>query len=495
MKKEKTGGFLGWVERVGNKIPHPFILFLWLIGFVMVLSWILERMGVQAVNPVDGEAVAIQSVLSVEGLYFFLDTAVKNFIGFAPLGLVLTMTLGIGLAEQTGMMSAFMRKTILGAPEKLVVFIIMLIGICGNVASDAAIVIIPTLAAVIFKSMGRHPIAGIALGYAATTAGFSANLIIAGTDALLMGITNEAADIVQAPHIQVTANWYFMIASTLVISVVGAFINNRIVEPRLGTYQTNDAVVRESLSVEEKKGLRNAGIALLVFLAIILAMTIPANGPLRNPETGAIATGSYLLKGIIPILLLLFVATSVAYGKTVGVIKSSADIPKMMTTSMKTMASFIVLAFVIGQFIAFFNWSNLGLVLAIEGANLLNRSGFTGVPLYVTFILLSTFVNMFIGSGSAKWALLAPIFVPMFFLLGEDPAVTQVLYRIGDSSTNIITPLFPYFPIILILMQEYDENAGVGTLLSNMIPYSLIILGVWTAFIMIWLSLGIPLGI
>lgn len=494
---KRNKGFLAWVERVGNKIPHPFILFLWLIAFVAVISLIASYSGLKVINPTDGEEVIAKNILSGEGINFALTNAVKNFTGFAPLGLVLTMTLGIGLAEQVGLMSAFMRKTILGASPKIITVAIMLIGINGNIASDAAIVVIPALSAMIFHSLGRHPLAGLALGYAATTAGFSANFFIAGTDALLAGLTNEASKIVGAPEIPLTANWYFMIASTVVLAIVGALINDKIVEPRLGKYHGKKEVVREEITPAENKALRAALIGLVIFVAVIVIAAFPQTSFLRNPETGSLLNKSPLLSGIIPLLLLLFLSIAIPYGKSIGVIKNSGDIPKLMTIAIKDMAPFIVLAFIIGQFIAYFNWSNLGLILAVSGANLLKSTGFTGVPLFVSFILLCALVNLFIGSGSAKWALLAPIFVPMMSLLNYHPSFTQMLYRIGDSTTNVISPLFPYFPIILGMMYEYEseENTGVGTLLSLMIPYSMIMLAAWTVLALIWYFLGWPLGV
>ena len=494
MSNSENKGFLGWVERVGNKIPHPFILFTWLIVFILAISFAGGMAGISVINPTNQEEVFIRNMISGEGVNFALQNAVRNFTGFAPLGLVLTMTLGIGLAEKVGLMSTFMRKTILGASPKLITIMIMFIGINGNIASDAAIVIIPAISAIIFLSIGRNPLAGIALGFAATTAGFSANFFIAGTDALLSGITNEASAIVNAPEIPVTANWYFMIASTILLSIVGMLVNDRVVEPRLGVYQGSKEVVREEISKDENKALRAAGIGLLVFLVIMTILAFPQNSFLRNPDTGSLINRSPLLSGIIPILLIMFLSTSIPYGKSIGTIKNSGDVPKYMSEAIKDMSSFIVLAFIIGQFIAFFNWTNIGLVLAVSGANLLESTGFTGIPLFIGFILLCTFINLFIGSGSAKWALLAPIFVPMLALIGYHPAFTQILYRIGDSTTNIISPLFPYFPIVLAFMNDYDEEAGVGTLLSSMIPYSLFMLVAWGILCIIWFILGLPLG-
>lgn len=494
----KTGnqnkGFLAWVEKVGNKIPHSFILFTWLIAIIAVISFIANKTGLTVINPTDGSEVVAKNLLSGEGIVFALTTAVKNFTGFAPLGLVLTMTLGIGLAEKVGLMSSFMRKTILGSSPALITFMIALIGINGNIASDAAIVIIPAIAAMIFLSLGRNPLAGIALGYAATTAGFSANFFIAGTDGLLAGITNEASKIVGASEIPITANWYFMIASTIVLSIVCTFVSEKIIEPRLGEYKGRKEFVHEEVSTLENKGLKAAGIGLLIYIITIVALAFPKTSFLRNAETGSLIDKSPLLAGIIPLLLILFLVTSIPYGKVTGKIKSSADVPKFMTSAIMDMAPFIVLAFIIGQFIAYFNWTNLGLILAVSGANLLETTGFTGVPLFAGFILLCAFVNLFIGSGSAKWAILAPIFVPMLALLNYSPALTQMLYRIGDSTTNVISPLFPYFPIVLAMVVDYDEDAGVGTLLSLMIPYSMISLAVWMVLGIAWFLLGLPLG-
>lgn len=491
---KKNKGFLAWVERVGNKIPHPFILFLWLIVIIAVISFIANKTGLSVINPTDSKEVVANNLISGEGLNFILANAVKNFTGFAPLGLVLTMALGIGLAEQVGLMSSFMRKTILGASPKLITFTIALIGICGNIASDAAIVIIPSIAAIIFLSIDRNPLAGVALGYAATTAGFSANLIIAGTDGLLAGITNEASKIVGGAEIPVTANWYMMAFSTIILAIVCTVISEKIIEPRLGKYHGKKEVKNEEVSPQENKALRAAGIGLLIYLAVLVILAFPKTSFLRNAKTGSLIVSSPLMTGIIPLLLILFLVTAIPFGKVMGKIKTSGDVPKYMNLAIKDMAPFIVLAFIIGQFIAYFNWTNLGLILAISGANLLQSAGFTGIPLFISFILLTTFVNLFIGSGSAKWAILAPIFVPMFYLLNYNPALTQMLYRIGDSATNIISPLFPYFPIVLGIFNEYDEEAGVGTLLSLSIPYSMIILGVWMIIGLAWFLLGLPLG-
>lgn len=494
--KKVKNGILDWIEKIGNKIPHPFILFLILTIFIVLISAICAALGIEVVNPVTQKVVAAKSLLSAAGVNFMLQKMVTNFTGFSPLGLVLVMTLGIGLAEHVGLVSALMRNTILSikASPTVLTFIIFLIGICGNVASDAAIVVVPVISAFIFLSLGRHPLAGIAVGYASTTAGFSANLIVAGTDALLAGISTEAVRIVNpAYQVSIVSNWYFMAASTFMLAIIGTYVTVKIIEPRLGKYTGSKQISNEAVTDLERTALRKSGIYTALYLLLIVAATIPANSFLRNAKTGSLMN-SPLLAAIVPLLFLMFLIAGVTYGRHVGKIKAAGDVPRYMTIAMKDMASYIVLVFIIGQFIALFNWSNLGYILAVNGANTLKQMNLSGTPLFVMFILLSTFINIFIGSGSAKWALLAPIFVPMFYMMGYTPELTQVLYRIGDSTTNIITPLFPYMPIILGLAQEYDDKAGVGTIISTMMPYSIYMLIAWIIMIIGWVYMNIPLG-
>lgn len=492
--KEKKYGILDWIEKVGNKIPHPFMLFFFLSLFIIFLSSVLSILGVEVTDPVKNEVVKVKSLLSSEGINFMLQNTIKNFTGFSPLGLVLVMTLGIGLAEHVGLVSAFMRNTILNSSPKMITFMIMFIGICGNVASDAAIVVVPVISAFIFCSLGKHPLAGIAVGYAATTAGFSANLIVAGTDALLAGISTEAMKIVN-PNITVSVvdNWYFMAVSTFLLAFVGTAITEKIVEPRLGNYTGKKIIKREEVTFLEKNALKKAGINVGIYILVLIAVIYPKNSFLRNSATGSLLN-SPLLNSIIPLLLIMFLVGGITYGKVVGKIKNMSDIPKYMTMGMKDMSSYIVLVFMIGQFIAYFNWSKLGFVLAVEGAEFLKNLNLSGIPLFIMFILLSAFINLFIGSGSAKWALLAPIFIPMFYMLGYNPALTQMLYRIGDSTTNVISPLFPYMPIVLGLAQEYEENSGVGTVISLMLPYTIAMLVMWIILAIIWIYFKIPLG-
>lgn len=496
-KKDKNGldKFLNFIERAGNTLPHPFILFVYIIIALAIISAVVSLAGVEVVNPASKEVIKARNLLSAEGLRWFVQNAIKNFTGFAPLGLVLGMLLGIGLAEQTGFMSAFMRKTMSGAPAWAVSLTVMFIGINGNIASDASIIIIPAIAAAVYQSMGRNPLVGLMAGYAACNAGFSANVLLAGTDALLAGITQEAANIID-PSMEVNpaVNWYFMFVSTFIFTFVGAWITDKIMTPRFGDYKGSVKLEgNQELEPIENKGLRNAGIAALIYVIIICITVAPSGGILRDPQKGTIIPSPFL-SGIIPILLLLFITIGVVYGKTVGTIKNSGDIPKLMAESMKTMASYIVLVFVMGQFVAAFNWSNIGVILSVSGADLLQNIGFTGFPLIIGILILTCFIELFIGSGSAKWAIMAPIFVPMLMLMGYSPAFTQVIYRIGDSAMNPISPLYSYFPVILEYTRKYDENAGVGTVISSMIPYTAIFLLVWAIQLLIWMIFKLPLG-
>lgn len=494
-KKGKFESFLDWVEKVGNKIPHTFILFIYLTVFLMVISAVLSFTGVTVTNPATKEVIKVKNLLDAEGIRWILQNMIKNFTGFAPLGLVLAMTMGIGLSEEVGLLSAFMRKTMLGVPAWAISLAVMFIGINGNIASDASVIIIPALAASVYLSLGKNPLVGLVAGYAAACAGFSANLIIVGTDALLAGITQEAVKIID-PKMQInpSINWYFMMASTILFTFVGAWVTEKIIAPRLGEYKGNIKYLEnKELSPEENKALRSAGISAIIYLVILALLVVPKGAILRNPKTGGLIPSPFL-SGIIPIIMFFFITISVVYGKKIGSIKNSADVPKLMAEAVKKMSSYIVLVFIIGQFVAFFDWSNIGVVLAVKGAEFLKNIGFTGIPLALGLIILSTIINLFIGSGSAKWSILAPIFVPMMMLLGYSPAFTQVIYRIGDSSTNPITPLFPYFPILLGFAQQYDENIGVGTLISLMIPYSLIFMIVWILQLFVWMALKLPLG-
>ncbi len=497
-KRTALNRLLDFVERAGNKLPHPFTLFVILCAIMILISFVTASMEITVEHPLEEETIAAQSLLSVEGIQWMILNLIDNFTGFAPLGLVLTMVLGIGLCEKVGLMSGFMKRFMLGAPEKLLLVSVFFVGIIGNIASDAATVIIPPLAGVLFYGTGRNPLVGVAAGYAAATAGFTANVIIAGTDALLAGITEEAAQSME-PGISIspTVNYYYMFVSTLVLMVVGAWVTKKFVEPQAGEYVAKEgfSVDQDEFTVsdQEKKGLRNAGIATLIYWGIIVAILIPQNSPFRG-EDGDIIESPFM-DGIVPFLLFWFIIAGVSYGITVGAIKKESDVPKYMTEAMEGMAGYIVLVFVIAQFVEFFEWSNLGMILAVNLADILEYLQLTGFPMIVGVVVISTLVNIFIGSGSAKWALLAPVFVPMFMMLGYSPEFAQLAYRIGDSTTNAITPLFPYFPIVLGYFAKYDEDkAQIGTVISYILPYSIAFFIVWLILLAVWFFIGLPIG-
>ncbi|WP_257347195.1 AbgT family transporter [Pseudalkalibacillus decolorationis] len=485
--------FLNTVEQVGNRLPDPFMLFVLLAVFAILVSWLVSSFGVTVVHPGTGEKLAIKSLVSEEGLQYILTSMLTNFTEFKPLGVVLAMMLGIGLAEKVGLLETAIKKSILNAPKSLVTYAVIFIGILGNLASDAAFVIIPPLAAMIFATVGRHPLAGLAAGFSAVGAGFSANFIIAGTDALLSGISTEAAKSVDSSVI-VTAvdNWYFMSVSVIILSIAGALITEKIIEPRLGVYQGKIEKKLDEVSPLEGKALRNAGISALVFIAILVTVLFIPDSPLRNEDGGIIP--SPFLQGIVPIILFLFITVGVTYGITVKKITKSGDVAKFMGEAMKDMSGFIVLIFAAAQFIAYFNWSNMGTWIAVNGAELLTSINLTGIPVIIGFTLLTAGLALVIFSGSALWALEAPIFIPMFMILNYDPAFIQAAYRIADSSVNIITPLNPYIIIVLAFMKDYDKKAGLGSLISLMLPYSIIFLVVWTILLIVFALLGIPLG-
>ncbi|WP_373894294.1 AbgT family transporter [Virgibacillus natechei] len=492
-KNTKFTRFLNGIEKIGNKLPDPFMLFIVLAGIVILLSWIISSFGVSFIQPGGNEEVAIKSLVSAEGLEYMLTSMIDNFVGFAPLGIVLTMMLGIGLANKVGLLETFIKNTILQAPKQLVTYAVFFTGILGNLAADAAFIIVPPLAAMVFYNVGRHPLAGLAAGFAGVGSGFTANIIVSNTDAVLSGISAEVMETVNT-NVTVTPvdNWYFMIASTLLLTVTGALITEKVVEPRLGKYQGSVKKEFEPTKPIEKRALRNAAIAAIGYISLLLLVLFLPNSPLRSEDGGMIP--SPFLDGIVPIIMLFFITVAVAYGVTTKKIENSRSIAQLMGEAIKDMSGFIVLVFAAAQFIAFFEWSNIGSWLAVSGASFLESAGMTGIGIVIAFILLTTLLNLFIFSGSGLWALEAPVFLKMFYFLDYHPAFIQAAYRVADSSTNIITPMNPYFIIVLAFMKEYDPKAGLGTLMALMLPYSLVFLTVWILLLLLFVFLGIPFG-
>lgn len=496
----KSTGVLKWIEILGNKLPHPFWLFVWVIIFIIVLSAVTAFSGVSAVDPSTGELIVPRNLISGWGLRRFLEEMVTNFAHFAPFGLVLVMLMGVSVAERSGLLTIILRSLAFAVPRKIVLPVIFIIGACGNIGSDAGVVIVPPIAALIFSQMGLHPIAGLIAGYAGATAGFTANFFIAGTDVLLAGISTEVVQQIY-PDLEVsaTANWYFMIVSTFMLGIGGAFVASRFTIPKCRNFAIGDAQVQSyseapKLKPEEKKALKYAGLAALIYTLIIASLVIPPNGPLRNQETGGIVPSPFL-RGLVPVLFFLFAIPGYVYGKITGSIKKPDDMLRFMEEGMKDLSGYIVLMLVVAQFINLFNWSRLDAILAIEGAAFLRSSGLTGPLMFTLFMILVAFLNIFIGSGSAKWAIFAPVFIPMLTQLGYSAAFIQLMYRVGDSITNAVSPLYVYFPLLIGWVRKYDKSIGIGTILSLLVPYAIVLFIMWVILLFVWFWLNLPIGV
>ncbi|MET3683287.1 aminobenzoyl-glutamate transport protein [Alkalibacillus flavidus] len=487
--------FLDRIERVGNKLPHPITLFAILAVLVIVISAIVSSTGLSVEHPGDGSEVTVNNLLDKEGIRYLFGSMVDNFIGFAPLGVVLATMLGIGVAERSGLISAALRGFVMSVPNFLITGGLVFAGIMSSVASDAGYVVLPPLGALIFAALGRHPLAGLAAAFAGVSAGFSANLFLSGTDVMLAEITTDAASIISpeyAETMNVAMNYWFIIVSVFLLTFVGWFVTDKIVEPRLGEYKGEYREDVTGLEKIEVKGLIWAGISLLVSLIGFSLLVLLPDAPLRADDGDIIQ--SPFMSSLVPIIMILFFIPGLVYGIVTKEIKSDKDVANQLSDTMASMGMFIVLAFTAGQFVAYFKETELGLVLGVYGAEFLQEANFTGIPLIIGFILVVGFINLFIGSASAKWAMLAPVFVPILMELGYSPEMTQMAYRIADSSTNIITPLMTYFAIIIAFAQKYDKNMGIGTLISVMFPYSMAYLVIWTLMLIVWMLTGIELG-
>ncbi len=488
---------LDYVEIIGNKLPHPATLFALLALFVVVMSWIGHALGAQAEHPVDGTIIVAKNLLSGDGIRWMYTNLINNFLKFPPLGYVLVVMVGIGVAEGSGLFTTMIRSLVLSAPPRLVTGAIVMAGILSHLASEAGYVILIPLGAMIFHALGRHPMAGLAAAFCGVSGGFGANFFIGSIDPILAGISQSAAQMID-PEIVVNpaVNYYFMFVSGFVVVLAGTWVTERIVEPRLGKYGGSaERLPIVQLTAEEKKGLRWAGVALLVTVAALAFTVIPQNGIFRDPDTGSVLHSPFF-NGIIIGILLMFFIPGLVYGIIVGTIKNDKHVAKYIGQSMSGMGGYIVLVFFAAQFVYFFNYSNLGIIFAIKGAHGLQAIGLTGITLIVAFVLLSAFINMFMGSASAKWAIMAPVFIPMLMLIDPPyhPGLTQAAFRIGDSVTNLITPMMSYFALIVTFAQKYDEKYGIGTIISTMLPYTVVLTVGWILLLVIWMILGIPLG-
>ncbi|MDP2188750.1 MAG: AbgT family transporter [Sphingobacteriaceae bacterium] len=494
-KTSAVDRFLGIIEKVGNALPHPATLFAGFALLVVILSWVVAQFDISVIHPGTGEVVTPFNLLSAKGLHMILEKMVVNFTAFAPLGTVLVALLGIGIAEGSGLIGTVLRLVVLSSPKKLLTFVIVFAGVISNTASEVGYVLLVPLAAVIFLAAGRHPLAGLAAAFAGVSGGYSANLLLGTIDPLLAGLSEEAARIIDPSYtVNPACNYYFMFVSTFLIAGLGTWVTEKIVVPRLGEY-TGDEKAEEIrfLNKEEKRGLLYSGIALLLFMAFILGGLLPADGYLRNPVDGGILKSPFM-SGIVAFIFLAAAFCGIAYGVGAKTFKNDSDVMKGMAKSMETLGSYIVLVFFAAQFVAYFNWTNLGLIFAIQGAEVLKSSGLNDMALMTGFIFIAAIINLVMGSASAKWAIMAPVFIPMFMLLGYSPEFTQSAYRIGDSVTNIISPMMSYFALIVAFIQRYDKKAGIGTVISTMLPYSVVFLIGWLLLFAVWITFDLPIG-
>lgn len=553
---EKRSGLqrvLDAVERAGNKVPHPVIIFLVLIALVIVLSHVFylagssvtfeqaavseqvepsgeELVGDEAYQSADPEVeqvtVEAQSLLSADGIRFIFTSPVANFNGFGVVGVIMVAMLGVGLAEEAGLIGAFIKRLVKVTPARFVTFSIVLLGVLSSIATDAGYLVLIPLAAAVFHSLGRHPLAGLAAAFAGVGGGFGVNFLITPVDGMLVEITNESITD-PAQHVSITGNLFFGIVSTLLIAILATILTEKVVEPRLGRYdeaaELPDGVPAEAAGVPvgqgagvegeeatgagggdhassndltpaERRGLRFAFWGLLGVTALVLLLTLPSWGPLRNPETGSLVEDSPFMGSIIFLILLYFFVMGLCYGKGAGTIKGSMDVINPMTKTVAGLAGLFFLLLVISQFIAYFNYSQLGTIAAVNMADALENAGLPTVWLIVGLVLMTAVIDIFIGGVVPKWAIFAPIFVPLFVQLGISPDLAVAAYRVGDSPINVVTPLMPYFALIVIFAERYRKKVGVGSIISLMLPYTVVLLVAWTALLVVWYLLGIPLG-
>jgi len=493
--------FLGVIEVTGNKLPDPALLFVFALLIVWVLSALLANVSFAEIDPRNGKPIQIQNLLTGTALAAFLANMVTVFVNFPPLGVVLVALLGVGVAEHVGFLGAGLKAMLNITPTSLLTPMLILVACLSHTATDAGYVLVIPLGGVIFYTAGRHPLAGIAAAFAGVSGGFSANLIPSGIDPLLQGFTQSAAQIVDpARMVNPLSNWFFTAASTFLIVGLGWYLTDRVVEPRLAGSapidgDMSDMPKLEALTPNERRGLMAGGLTLVALAVLLFAVAAPGGSPLRSPEGELTAFTAPLMRSIVPLIFLLFLFPSIGYGYAAGTVKTSKDIIVGMSKSMSTMGYYIVMAFFAALFTDAFGRSNIGALVALKGATILQALALPGQITIVGIILVTTAVNLLIGSASAKWALLAPIFVPMLMQVGLAPELTQAAYRIGDSSTNIITPLMPYFPLVVVFCQRYFRGAGIGTVASMMLPFSATFIVAWTLFLLAYWAMGLPLGL
>ena len=487
---------LNKVEIAGNKLPDPVTIFSLLIIVLMLISVMTD--GVSVINPANGETVIAVSLLSQENLTKFLSEMVSKFQNFPPLGMVLMVMLGAGVAEKTHLLDMAMKASVVKVPSKYITFVLVFIALLADGAGDSGYLILPPLAAIIFLTIGRNPLIGMFAAYACVSGGFVADLIVNMTDVLIVGFTIPAAQLIDKTYQASPAiNWYFNIASMLVITFSGFFVTEKIIGPRLDKSMTlkNDQLHATEITPLEKKGLRWAGMTVLLLVLLTGALCIGPNAFMKDPASGSLlAWESPLMQGLVPIISVMFLVPGIVYGCITKSIKNDKDVVKLMGSSMADMGGYIVIALVAALFLALFTWSNIGIVTSVLGANWIKSMGFDNIGIIFIMIIFCCFISIFITSASAKWAILAPVFVPMFMLLGYDPSLTQLAFRISDAATSAVTPLFVFFPMLLTFAKQYKSDIGMGTVIANMLPYGFVFLIAYILLLVIFIVFNIPLG-
>lgn len=499
-KKGLIDKILDFVERAGNKLPDPALLFFGLMIIIWILSALFSNFTFSEIDPSTKEAIVVKNLLSAESMASFLSNMVTTFTSFAPLGIVLVAMLGVGVAEHSGFINAGLKSMLNITPKKLLTPMLILVAIVSHTATDAGYVLVIPLGGIIFYTAGRHPLAGIAAAFAGVSGGFSANFIPSGIDPLIQGFTQSAAQIID-PEIQLNPlnNWYFTSISSVLIILIGWYVTDRIVEPRLKNVsvalEEEDDITMGDLNKLEKKAFYIATAVMLLSLLGLYFWAAPADSALRDADGEIASFTAPLMQSIVPLIFIIFLIPGVVYGLVAKTFASTKQIIESMTKSMQGMGYYIVMAFFCALFIDAFAQSNLGALLALKGASFLQS---LSLPMQITIVgvvIITAFINIFIGSASAKWALIAPVIVPMLMQLNVSPDLSQAAYRVGDSVSNIITPLMPYFPLVVVYCQRYVKSTGIGTLVSMMIPFSIFFFILWTVFLLIYWALGIPLGL
>ena len=493
------------VERVGNRVPHPVMIFLYLIGLVVVLSALLAAFGAQvsyqAYNPASGKiepaTTAARSLLTIEGIRFMFTGVVPNFMSFNAVGVIIIAMVGVGVAEEAGLVKALIRKLVIVAPPRALTYILVFVGIVSSIAADAGYLVLIPLAAAAFLSVGRHPLAGLAAAFAAVASAFLVNVLIVPTDGILTEITNDAIRLVNPNRsIDLAANVWFSIGSVVLLTILIALVTERIIEPRLGPYTGDYQVPGENaLSEDEYRGLRYALFGLLGVIAFLGVLTLPPGAPLRNPQTGAIIGNSPFMNSLIVTIALVFLVCGICYGRGARTMTTAAAAIAAVQKAIAGLSGLLLLLLVISQFIAFFNYTNMATLAAVSLAGVLQQANLSPLVLLLGFVVVVFLLDLIITAAIAKWAIFAPVFIPLLMQLGMEPEAVLAAYRVGDSPMNAITPLNAYFAMIVTFAIKYQKDAGVGTVIALMLPYVTLIALAWTAFLAGWYLLGLPWGI